>query len=253
MTESSSQNPVSNAARAENAGQGDESAQSMSLLSGVARPEGLPQADEIDPGQIDEGGSRALSQGTILVIAVVLIAAGSLYAMRLTQGEIDPDSQKQQQVEAKMEQILAKLSNPAAMSADDPLRPANMQALFKDTDKIVGMLDTDLTNRQVPAQFVKKNPFELPQVEKEEKAEPKNNYDQQQRQAELRRLRNKLGTLSLQTVMQGGSGPIAVINGDFYKPGQSIEDFKITSINTKTLTVKLTASGETFRLSMNDE
>ena len=224
-----------------------EQSQSMSLLGGVARPEGLPQADQNELEAIDESGGRGLSQGTILVIAVVVIAAGSLYAMRLTHGKIAPDTS---QAEARMEQILAKLSNPAAISDQDPLHPEKMRDLFRDTDKIVGMLKTDLGNQQVPVEYVKKNPFKLGISKPEDK--PTRTVSNRNDEAMLKRLRSETSRYSLQTVMNGASGPIAVIDGDFYTQGKTLGSFKIVNIDASTLTVTLAAQGHTFELTMND-
>jgi len=230
------------------AAEGDQT-QSMSLLGGVARPEGLPEADASGIENADgSGAGRAISQGTVLVIVVAVIAAGSIYAMRLTQGKIA--NERGAQVEAKMEQILAKLTNPAAISSDDPLHPDTMKALFQDTDKIVGMLETDTDGQQVPVEYVKKNPFELP-IQKEADT-PTQNVSDRNRERQLKRLQGELKRFSLQTVMNGASGPIAVIDGEFYKKGKTLGSFRIANIDASALTVTLSAAGKSFKLTMND-
>ena len=95
------------------AAEGDQT-QSMSLLGGVARPEGLPEADTNGIENADgSGAGRAISQGTVLVIVVAVIAAGSIYAMRLTQGKIA--NERGAQVEAKMEEICERVEGTDAI------------------------------------------------------------------------------------------------------------------------------------------
>ncbi len=227
----------------------DESTQSMSLLGGVARPEGIPQADETDFASADQkGGKRSLSTGTIVVIVVALAAAGALYTMHLTQGDIAATGDSQ--VEAKMEQIIAKLTNPGTLAKDSPLRPEVRTSLFQDTAAIVATLDQNLTDQQVPVEYVKKNPFTLP-IKKQTKQVVRDTSDQE-RQAQIQRLRGDLKRMKLQSVMGSGNSLVAVIDGDLYQPGQTIGKFKITNIDANTMTVTLRAMDQNFKLTMGE-
>ncbi|MFW6060569.1 MAG: hypothetical protein ACODAQ_10325 [Phycisphaeraceae bacterium] len=225
---------------------GEQQMQAMSMLGGASRPEGLPRADDSDFADVDGAGGSGISQSTILVVVVLVIAVGSLYAMRLTQGDLsDTDSQ----IEAKIEQTLIKLGNPEAMSADSPLRPENLQALFRDTDQIISTLEIDLTGRQVPSDEIQKNPFELA-IDRSQPADP--DAAAGRRQAELERLREELSQLNLQSVMGDGDGAIAVIGGEFYQVGQTVGSFEITAVDGSNSTVQLTAADETFVLKMGE-
>lgn len=225
---------------------GQEQMQAMAMLGGGSRPEGLPQADDADFSYVDEAGGSRINQSTILVIVVLVIAAGSLYAMRLTQGEITTEAGAK--IEAKIEQTLIKLGNPATMSEDNPLRPENLQALFRDTDEIISTLKFDLSGRQVPSDQVRKNPFQLA-IKKEAPVTP--DTSGRQREAQLERLRAELSSLNLQSVMGAGGSAVAVIDGEFYQVGQSVGSFRITAIQGSGSIVELSALGEKFQLTMD--
>lgn len=241
--------PLSSAGHDQRPATDDEAAQSMSLLGGVANHDHLPQADDFGDVDAPHGGG-GLSRGTLAVILVALVALGALYAMRVMQGEVGATSDGQ--VEARMEQILAKLDNPDALDESDPLHPSNMQTLFQDTDAIVASLEIDLAGRQVPAEYVKKNPFTLPIEEEAPEPEVDPDAAERQRQAELRRLEGEVERLNLQSVMGSGSNPVAVIDGEIHRPGDAIRGFEITRIDATAQTVTLEQNGHAFTLSMGD-
>ena len=225
----------------------DESEKTISLMGGVVRPEGLPEADlEL---QSMKGPSKFLGHGTLLLVIVFVIAVGSLWAMRVGQGDLRSSTQAKA-VEAKVEQALAKLSKPAAMAKDDPLRPKNLQALLNDTDEIVAMFAADPTRHQVPIENVKKNPFVIhrpkpKEAEQEEHARPK-----PPKEDPIKLLKNELAKYEVQSIVQGAR-PVAIINGDFLQPGQTLGSFKVTEI--RDLVVVLEAEGHTFTLEMKED
>ena len=224
--------------------------QTMSLMAGVARPEGMSEPDEFD---IDGLGSKRpkLSQGTMLILVVSVIAAGTLFGMRISQREIVPDA-KSQQVEAKIDEALAKISAPTGLDKSDPLNSANLNNLFKDTDDIVSIISTDMTQRQVPIKFIKKNPFVhavYQTVEAASSIDPDAEMNRAKRKL-LEDLQKEFKSLRLQSVM-GGARPVAIIDGDLFQPGQTIGSFTVTGIEG--LAVKLESSGQTFELKMEDD
>lgn len=228
----------------------EEEPQSLSLLGGIAGPsDNFADVDDID--NITGETGKSINQSTLLVIVAVVIAAGSLYAMRWGQGEL-VDNSSSKKVEAKMEKILAKLSNPAAMQDSDPLREQNLQALFKDTDAIVTMLSVSHTENQVPVEYVQKNPFELSIAKPDADAGPKPANDRQ-RQQRLKQLETELSRLQLQSVMKGKGAPIAIIGGEFYRSGATVGSFKIVNVDANALTVTLSAEGQQFMLSMQQK
>lgn len=231
-------------------GQGDLSDKQMSLMSGVARPEGMSDPDEFD---IDGLGSKRpkLSQGTMLILVVCVIAAGTLYGMRLSQRKVGSDRHSRE-VEKKIDEALAKIDAPSGLDKSSPLNSDRLNDLFKDTDDIVSMFAADTTQRQVPIQFIKKNPFVLPIYQAIEVAPVIDTAAAMNRakQKLLEELQKEFESLHLQSVM-GGDRPVAIIDGDLVQPGQSIGSFTVTSIED--LTVKLESSGQSFELGMEDE
>lgn len=227
--------------------QADESEKTMSLMGGIVRPEGLPEAD-LNLGE--RSGGRLLGQGTLLLLIVFVIAAGTIYAMHLTKGDLKSGSKSVKEVEARIEQALAKLNKPEAMRSDDPLAPANLTALFQDTGSIVAMFSTDMTQRQVPIEFIKKDPFEL-SVAKDDQKAPVRNDSESARQARDRkqRIEMEFAQLKLQTVMQGRV-PVAVVNGQFTRVGQTLGSFVVKAIDGTS--VKLEVDGQIFELQMQD-
>lgn len=211
---------------------GDEghSSKTLSMMGGIARPEGLPEVEQIglEPGKAAR--RKMLTQGTMLILVVFVIAAGTLYGMRLSQSPVGPSAHTKS-VEAKIDQALAKLATPGQMAGDDPLTPGNIQQLFGDTEDIVSVFSTDMTTRQVPARFVKKNPFVLPVFQPIATPEigpavP----DGQAKKDHLMMLQREAGRLELQSIMQG-SRPVAIISGKLVQPGQSIGPFTVKVVH----------------------
>ncbi|MBI1336808.1 MAG: hypothetical protein GC164_07590 [Phycisphaera sp.] len=226
-------------------GPDDESDKSLSLMGGVMQSEGLPEAD-LDM-QSTRGSSKLLSHGSMLVVLIFVVAAGSIYAMKVTQGAIRSDPQTKE-VEARVEQALAKLSRPSAMAQDDPLLQQNLGSLFKDTDAIVSMFKSDMTAHQVPIEYVQKNPFEL--YNESPVADASADPGAGANNRVLQQLEMELGDLELQTVMLGAR-PVAVISGEIVQPGQSVGSFKVKTISQ--LAVVLEASGHDFTLSLKND
>ncbi len=232
----------------------EEQAAMMPLMTGGESAEagGWSEADSAADGAWGESGgsagSKMLSQGTILIIAIVLIAAGSLYAMRLAGGGLATD-EATQLVEAKVEKYLAKLSNPEAVAENDPLAPGAAGAIVADTDDVLAVFNETVVDRQVPVEYVAKNPFTLRLATDDSAAVEVVDRDTTQRRKKLQADADKL---ALQTVMGGGRVPVAVISGEFYRKGDALGDFIVSTISPETQSVTLTAEGHAFELTMVD-
>lgn len=226
-----------------------ESEKQIPLMGGLMRPEGLPEAEEGDFGSA-KPESRLLNQGTLLIVMVAAIAAGAIYIMRVSQGDIANASEDTVKVEARIEQALAKLSKPGAMAGTDPLQPGNMKALFEDTDAILGMFSDDHAKRQVPVEFLKKDPFELvvakPQAAAAAAAQPVN--DRQSDELN-RKIAAAAKELKLQSIMGSGANAIAVVNGELLQVGQTTGEFKVIAITGRE--VQLESNGRTVTINMD--
>lgn len=221
----------------------------LRLMGAGGRPEGMPEANadiDFDAG----GGSKSVSTSTLVVLLVASIAAGTLYLMR--KSGTDTSTIGGKEIEAKIEMALAKLSQPGAMASQDPLQKGNLDKLFSDTDSIVHMFASDSTTRQVPIEFVKKNPFAMPMERTVVVPTATGEKVVVQRQDDFRerKLREELKDLKLQTVMRGRV-PVAIINGNFVQVDQKVGSFTLKSIDD--LGVKLEADGLSFSLTMEDK
>lgn len=222
--------------------------QSLSLLGGVAGGDGGTDAADLDLNSLSAGG-KVLNNGTMLLLMIFVVAAGTIYAMRVTQGDITVGAAAKS-IEAKVEQALAKLTKPEALDPNDPLLKENLVTLFKDTDEIVSTFSTDPSRHQVPINYVQKNPFYLPTRPKVVAPKPVSaNKAEEDRLEALKNLENEFKGLQLQTVMQGRV-PVAIINGELVQPGQMIGSFKVKSIKASELLVELENPLKNYTLSM---
>jgi len=227
----------------------------LSLLGGIAGPEGLPEANA------DSFGKRAgsgISSGTLLVAIVAIVGVGGLFAM-IQLGKKDVNvSGAVAEHEAKIDTALARLSSPQATNADDPIRPENMASLFDSTEAVVSMFTADVSDRQVPLQFLKKNPFLLP-IEKKDPTTPKIGVDpsieaarlERERMQRMAKLEAEVRKLDLQSVVSSSRTPLAIINGEIMKTGTEVGSFTITSISG--MSVELTAGDDQFTLSLESK
>lgn len=217
-------------------GDEEESPSTMSLMSGVAQPDRAePGVLGLDTGEGESDAGSKLPQSTLLILAIVVVAGGALWFMRMSQSDLGGD-RIDAEVRAKIDQAVAKFSNRAAMSPDDPINPDNIDELFADTEAVVAMFATDYTQNQVPVEFVKKNPFVLDRPKPTESAAaPSNNRDlERQYQQWLSDRRREIQKLNLEAVM-GGSTPVAIVDGESVRVGQRLGNFEVVAIEAQTM------------------
>jgi len=229
------------------ASESDGQASVMSMMSGEANDQPLGMEEEAEG---DASGPTINSSLVIIgVVAVVLVGAvvlmRSLQTNELDEGGVSP------KLQAKVEQYIG--GNKASADAGGATDAGkSIPGMNRNTGSIVAMFSQDFSDKQVPIEFVKKNPFRLslpepkqkPQDTKEDKPDP-----EQQRRKRLAKLRNQADRLTLQSVM-GGDSPVAVIDGELYQRGDRVGPFTIHSISR--LRVKVKAAGEMFTLTMDD-
>lgn len=223
-------------------GHDDDAAQepkTLTLMGGVVSED----PDAFDQSTLPKAEKKLLNSGTLVMVLVAAVAAGSLYLMRLSFSSSLHENRSTRQVAAKVETWLGKLSHPKKLAKNDPMRPENLKRLFANTNSIIKMFATDFTGEQVPIKYVKKNPFQL-------MVNQSNQHESDAaKQLAMRQLRSSLAQMQLQSVM-GGPEPVAVINGKLKRAGDRIGQFKIVSIGN--LSVRLEAEGKIFELRMND-
>ena len=226
----------------------DHEPMTMSLMAGVARPDDLPEASDLDLESM-KGPSKLFSKSSMVIVLVFLIAAGTLYAMRLSQS--DSSDGAISDVEAKIDTALAKLSQIAAMRSDDPIHPQNIDKLFESTEKVIELFNNDPTRLQVSIDNVQKNPFVLG-------SEPTTTVpgnvpgtaSDKRVDKRLAQLQKEVAELQLQSV-SGGRRPAAIISGEIMASGFKIGSFTVGKISVEHKAVQLVAEGHVFILTMD--
>ncbi len=221
----------------------DDTEEPMSMtLSGIGQGDPLPEDGGYGAGA-DSGGGGLLSHTTLLIAAVAIVAAGSLFIMRATQGELT-NSDESVEIEAKIANALSRLNKPSLLPVGDPLLAENLSTLLTPTDEITAIFQHDVRDQQVPIEQVKKNPFSLAF---EDNNGGDSGKDTRNTDRALSKLRDEAGSLDLQSIMLGARN-IAVIDGEFYKRGDRLGSFTVTEIDK--LTVYLEAGVNSFELSL---
>jgi hypothetical protein len=227
----------------------DESQKSLSLMS-------VAKSDDAEAGiLLDEPKTpgKVLNKGSLLILLLFVVAAGVLYAMRARHNS-GAASVGNKEAEAKIEQKLVQLTMPGGIAPGDSMSQASLAALFKDTDAIVRRFSADPTERLVPIEQVKKNPFVLPVYESAASPVAAPVQAQTTKKApkvdEGVKLEQELKGLKLTSVMTGRTR-VAVINSQFLQEGQKIGSFTVKSITSTGVTLE--SNGKAFPLSMDDK
>lgn len=226
-------------------GADDEEQMSMTLSS-IGRGDG-GIGDEGYISEPDSGRGGLLSNTTLIIAVVAVVAGGSLYLMRATQGDLS-SSAELQEIEAKISTTLSRLSSPSLLPSGDPLVAENLTALLTPTVDPASIFENDVRDQQVPIEKVKKDPFSLAMVDNTLEASSVNNAaDQLGRK--LAKYQEEIEKMDLQSIMLGNRN-IAVIGGEFYKHGDRLGSFSITAIEK--FTVHLEAGGAPFELTLQE-
>jgi len=197
--------------------------------------------------------SRLFNQTTLLLVLVCVIAAGTIYAMRLSQSDFFSGKHDSSAVEARIDQALAKLSNPDALPSDSPLRKDVFDALTQDADDVIEMFARDTAENQVPVDQLKMNPFLIRSASGEDVRQRE--MEEAERKAKERKLEliRAAKRLKLESVVSGRR-PVAVIDGEIVTAGTKVgELFVCQSINPDSRAVVLEAEGHRFILRMKSQ
>ena len=225
-----------------------ETVKTLSMMSG-----GTDLADDAGPDlDLDGGDGRPrISQGTLLLITVLAIGAAGVLVMRQLQGDLSAVPLARE-VEKVIDDWLRQAKGPAASGTQAPGAPAALDALLDDTDEMLASFVDDPEERQVPLEYVKKNPFMLPEdpppapaVPVAVATAPKPADEGRARDQQRRRLlEQEYGRLKLQAIMSSRTRPMAMVDGQVVGIGHRIGSFTVKRIGTRT--VELSAGDETF-------
>lgn len=224
----------------------DESDKSLSLMGGIVRPEGLPEMDEfgLDSGKPQR---KVLTQGTMLMLLVFVIAAGTLWGMRLSQREAAA-SKSSKEVEKKIDDALKKFG--AATGPQAPMNPTDIDKILEGTDAIVEVFATDAVQRQVPIEQIKKNPFVLPIFGSAQSGPDPLEMEGMAAMRQQETLRREMEGMKLQSIVLGAV-PVAIIDGELVQVGQHLGSFVVRRINQ--MSVDLEFGGQVLVLKMEDD
>jgi hypothetical protein len=229
-------------------GSADQSDRTLSLLGGVARPEGMEAADALDAELNGPGGKfSAINRGTMLLLVVIVLAVGTLYLMRMGHDKLNSGGLAAD-VEARINAAIDKLNS---SDVTDPANPNKMiTEVLDETGPLIRAFEQD-THQQVPIEFVKQNPFH---IERSKKIDPVVTTDtsaleaERARERRLKELHKQFEAMRLTSVVLGAR-PLAIIDNELYQPGSAIGDFKVKSIDE--LSVVLVADGDQWGLKLN--
>jgi hypothetical protein len=228
---------------------------SMSLMGGIARPEGMEDAGDLDFASMDQS-SKLLTKSTMLVVLVVLIAAGALYAMRMTQGDGKPDDALKK-AEARIATLLGDLKKNGDQAS-------KLTGALDDTQVMLDVLDHDPTKAQVPIEYTKQNPFALLLPDKKDSNvlkpinhTPKVDPVVEARKRLLKKANEVVAKMKLQSVVPNGARSLAIINNKIVQLNGVVETFESDGktvafkvIKVQNVSVVLEAAGKIFTLSL---
>ncbi|MDY7109429.1 MAG: hypothetical protein SYC29_12405 [Planctomycetota bacterium] len=200
--------------------------------------------------------NRKIGGGTLLIVAVVLIAVAGLFSMRtLTKATAwnSFDSETEKIIEGFLEEI-----REDGQASEDV---TDLSTAMKD-EHVLAVLSEPYTERQVALQNVQKNPFIIDQVAPaitpdstlDEQGPTREQLEWQQRRRQRRGQLEQAGAdLKLTSVMDG-SVPLAVIEGRIVRVGDTFTvgpieaTFRVKAISADA--VKLVAEAPEYKLTV---
>lgn len=190
---------------------------------------GLPGIDE------GGGGTKSINGGAIIIALVVVVAVGGLFLMRkFTQ--VTLASAQDAAIEAFVNNFIEAQEQAANGGTDDA------------EEKVMAGLSQDRTERQVDPDDLQRDPFvivsnremiDIPDEPLEVREDPAAVLARRQNQRRID-AESAAETLVLKSVM-GGSRPLAIIDGQIYRPGETIAAgptelvFRVSKISTSSV------------------
>lgn len=202
--------------------------------------DGLDADSAFDPLAGAESVKRS-NTGTVLIILVILVAAGGLFSMR-TLAKVSASVQSDTEVESSIETFIATLTGSSGGKS------SGTSVLLRDDDPSLEVLSESYTEHQVPLVNVAKNPFLLAQKSTDLATNPvvdtggSDRIYEQRRRQKIKDIESAKGRLTLTSVLLG-STPLANINGKILRVGNTItmerEDVTFTLLGVESDAVTL--------------
>jgi hypothetical protein len=181
----------------------------------------------------DSSPRRSPMAGMLLIVLVLVVAGGALFAMR--------------QIGTKGLLKLTTIEVEIPDTTDQSARFAEIMHDIQSTGREI----------QVPISNVKKNPFfietdEVPVVAQNDDEEAARRAEEEARLKRIRQVQQALGALELQSIA-GGKRPLAIINGTLHQVGDRVAElFRLRAIDDRSVTLS-TDEGETYTLTLAEE
>ena len=188
--------------------------------------------------QYSVANKNNVNRSAVILLMTCLMGVGAIYLFGLRNKPKEATAQEQE-VEAKVDQVLAKLGNQQKKN--------EARKMFQDTDNMVQVFYDYPAKQQVEVAELQRNPFSR-MLAKDEGA---NDVDEAlKRREQLRKeLSEKSSKFVLQSVLQGNKGAKCLIDGNVYSEGETIDGvFKIKKIQSES--VILTAQEMDFVVQM---
>jgi hypothetical protein len=198
--------------------------------------DGFDADSALDPLAGAESVKRS-NAGTLLIIAVIVIAAGGLFSMRFL-AKVNASATSDGDLEKSIVSFLGTLDG-------GPGTNKSQSVLLQNDTTVLNVLKESYTEHQVPWENIAKDPFDLSgentPVPTTTPDDGSHQWDQQRREA-LQAMESASKSLELSSVLMG-STPLANINGKILRVGDVLHmdkqnvDFRITKIESDSATL----------------
>jgi hypothetical protein len=209
-----------------------------SELNAIVEPDGQQPAGASYVGGDSGGGDEAIivpeskgtvSKGTIVLFAILVLGAGGFYFMYRQSGPKAASASSVKETAAAKKTISTFLNG-----GDTNIK--TMEALIKNTEKVVQQFIKYPTKTQIPLEDLRTNPFR--QYEKQAKPDPTVANDKRRQEEERLAVLKAVQGLQLQSIMYSDTRKACMINNILYREGQPLDSFTIEKITQSSVVVK---------------
>ncbi len=188
---------------------------------------------------------KTLPASVLLLIGLLVVGVAALSLMRIFGNVSTQNDESMASAVKQIDMALAAL----VQQQETRLRQSGTgnDPEISDTDRVITMFIKDPTSKQVQPGEIQKNPFTLITARKDNDNHDQFVIDNRAKQEKMKRIRDELARMKLQTVMNGQT-PMAVISGKVVRIGDQIGRFQIEQI--KGVCVTLSTQGTKYQLSM---
>ncbi|MFG0328725.1 MAG: hypothetical protein ACF8PN_02395 [Phycisphaerales bacterium] len=185
---------------------------------------------------------KKLRDSTLALGAIILVAGGVLYGMRIVAQKSASASTGDESVEVKIKEAVNRMIQ------------SDQTDMRSESERVLAGLSLDRSEVQVPLDEVKKNPFFLIGQAATDptprNVEPANDSEYLRRQQERRReeLARRVSRFEISSVMGRGDSCVAIVNNQVVQVGDYLDDFQV--IRIEPLRVTLDAEGLEFEITL---